>query len=645
MKIVIEKFLACAVITTLCSCGSGGNNSGSGTTPVPPPVLSSGIHLLAGALGGYGTIDGVGTNARLMDTYSITIDPAGNALLNRGTRKVAVDGTVTTPALGNGALVYDTAGNAYGWEVNALWKIDTAGIKTYLAGSISPYDVGSADGQGSAARFSARIGGIAVDLNGNIYVTDSDANTIRKVTPSGMVTTVAGSPNASGSSDGIGGNALFWGPGPVTTDAAGNIYVGDIGNITIRKITPTGTVTTLAGSPQQGGYVDGVGANARMGWVGTLVADNNGNLYFSTNTYCTIRKVTPDGTVSTLAGSPGQCGYQEGTGANARFYYTMQIGFNSQTKSIYAIDQVSPVLRKIGMDGTTSVVAGNPYHPGTADGTGSQARFGGTGRIVADAAGDLYVADALGVRKTTPQGVVSTLPYGANNDNCGNAIAIDTASNLYVACATYYPAQQTYSIIKIAPDGTVSQVTAAYGITTQNMTVDSTGNLFMADSSNTKIRKISPSGNVSDIASFVPLRMISDSTGNIYTMNFALTPPSGYGYGLSIKKISPSGAITTVYQSECTTAVCSAANPDTWYPTDFTLDSSGNVYVSDVATVRKITPAGVVSIVAGQLDSYGVVLGALPGSLGAVSGIAIVPGQNGSNLALMSEYSELLIVQ
>src|SRR5262249_22201767 len=150
---------------------------------------------------------------------------------------------------------------------------------------------GSADGTGSAARFEVPIG-LVTDPAGNVYVAEFFDNTIRKITPDGVVTTLAGTAGMQGSTDGVGAAAVFNRPTSLTIDAAGNLYVTDSGNDTIRKVTPDGVVTTLAGSPRLPGDDNGVGSAARFDTPFGIVADTAGNLYVSTYNSCTIRKVS-----------------------------------------------------------------------------------------------------------------------------------------------------------------------------------------------------------------------------------------------------------------------------------------------------------------------------------------------------------------
>ena len=186
---------------------------------------------------------------------------------------------------------------------------------TTLAGQC-PY--GSADGPGSVARF-RDPGGVAVDGAGIIYVADANNNTIRMISPTGVVMTLAGSAGQAGSADGTGNAARFNGPEGVAVDGAGNVYVADTNNQLIRKISPAGVVTTLAGSPGQNGTADGTGSAARFYLPYAVAVDGGGNIYVADYGNNTIRKISPAGVVTTLAGSAGQSGSVDGTGSSALF--------------------------------------------------------------------------------------------------------------------------------------------------------------------------------------------------------------------------------------------------------------------------------------------------------------------------------------
>lgn len=180
----------------------------------------------------------------------------------------------------------------------------------------APGGAGSADGMGSVARFSDPWG-VAVDDAGDVFVADEGNDTIRKITPAGMVTTLAGLAGSKGSADGMGSAARFCFPTGVAVDKLGNIYVADSLNNTIRKVTPEGTVTTLAGLAGQRGSVDGKGSEARFIAADAVALDSSGNVYVSDGADDTIRKVTPAGVVTTLAGTATISGTNDGTGSGS----------------------------------------------------------------------------------------------------------------------------------------------------------------------------------------------------------------------------------------------------------------------------------------------------------------------------------------
>ena len=170
---------------------------------------------------------------------------------------------------------------------------------------------GNADGTGTAARFN-RPGDVATDSAGNVYLADTSNDTIRKITSAGVVTTLAGTAGVSGSTDATGAAASFQSPYGIATDSAGNVYVADTGNHTIRKITSAGVVTTLAGTAGVSGSTDATGAAASFRDPRGIATDSAGNVYVADSDNDTIRKITPAGEVTTLAGAAGQNGFTPG---------------------------------------------------------------------------------------------------------------------------------------------------------------------------------------------------------------------------------------------------------------------------------------------------------------------------------------------
>jgi hypothetical protein len=268
---------------------------------------------------------------------------------------------------------------------------------------------GSADGVGAAARFDG-LQSVATDSAGNVYVADTNNHTIRKITPAGVVYTLAGTAHLAGSTDATGPAARFNSPRGIATDSAGNVYVADTLNYTIRKITPAAVVTTLAGTAGAFGATDATGAAARFNSPSGVATDSAGNVYVGDTGNLTVRKITPAGEVSTLAGTAGASGGTDATGAAARFTAPMRLATDG-AGNVYVADWLDHAIRKITPAGVVTTFAGKAGAVGSADGTGAAARFFSPTDVAVDGAGNVYVADWGNdtIRKITPAGAVSTL--------------------------------------------------------------------------------------------------------------------------------------------------------------------------------------------------------------------------------------------
>jgi sugar lactone lactonase YvrE len=254
---------------------------------------------------------------------------------------------------------------------------------------------GSADGSGAFAQF-AGPQGVAVDSSGVAYVADTLNQTIRKITPLGAVSTLAGAAGITGALDGSGGNARFYNPQALTVDSSGNVYVADTFNHTIRKVTAAGTVTTLAGLNANYGAANGTNSRARFYFPAGLAVDTAGNLYVADSLNHIIRKVTPAGLVTTLAGMPGVWGSADGTNSGARLFAPEGIVVDG-VGTLFVMDSGNQLIRKVAPSGTNwivTTVAGLPGVSGSANGTGASARFRYSAGMALDSAGNLYVADA-----------------------------------------------------------------------------------------------------------------------------------------------------------------------------------------------------------------------------------------------------------
>lgn len=245
--------------------------------------------------------------------------------------------------------------------------------------------------------------GTAVDRAGNIYVADRDNNRIRKISPAGVVTTIAGGGSTRFDSyrnsigtylDGTGIAARFDNPTDLAVDSVGNIFVADYGNNRIRKISPEGVVTTLAGSGLAG-YIDGTDTSARFNGPSGIALDPIGNIYVADKINNRIRKINPSGVVTTFAGSGGigflNAGFADGVGNVARF--NQPTGLSVDVAGIvYVADLGNNRIRKINLAGMVSTLAGSGTYD-YVDGIGTNARFSFPSNIAVDSAGNVYVAD------------------------------------------------------------------------------------------------------------------------------------------------------------------------------------------------------------------------------------------------------------
>ncbi len=288
-------------------------------------------------------------------------------------------------------IAVDPIGNLYVADSGSgtVRKITPSGAVSTFAGTEGV--TGHADGTGAAAQFGYLVG-VAIDVNGNVYVSDAEFNTIRRITPTGVVSTLAGSPGITGHADGSGPAAQFNQPNDLGVDASGNIYVADSGNDTIRKVTPAGVVSTLAGTVGVAGHADGTGTAAQFNAPAGLTADSAGNVYV-VDQNDTLRKITPAGVVSTLAGITGVAGSSDGTGIGAQFNNPAGLAVDS-AGNLYVTDSANDTIRRVTPAGAVTTLAGRVGVEGGADGTGTTALFNTPLGVAADGSGNLYVADS-----------------------------------------------------------------------------------------------------------------------------------------------------------------------------------------------------------------------------------------------------------
>lgn len=312
------------------------------------------------------------------------------------------DGPIAEARINIGGMTFDAAGNLYFTDQkNTVRRLSTTGVVSTLAGS--PGLPGSDDGIGSAARFGFPIG-IAMDAANNLYVADNRYSVIKKITPAGAVTTFAGQADTPGTADGTGSAARFMSPTGLAIDAAGNLYVSEA--FAVRKVTPGGVVTTLAMSsfrkPENPGASD-----VPFAYLWDIALDASGNVYVTDSIRHIVCKITPSGVTTVLAGQPGQRGHVDGDRATARFMSPSGIAVDA-SGDVLVTDNAGHTLRRISPAGVVTTVAGQIEQRGLVDGVGGSVRLLDPTRLARNPAGAIHIADAYGTRLR--RGMLSSAP-------------------------------------------------------------------------------------------------------------------------------------------------------------------------------------------------------------------------------------------
>ncbi len=521
----IRKVTPDGVVTTIAgTLGNKGYIDGVGTAEAPQFNSPNGV--AAATNGDVYVADTVNDIIRLITPGGVVTTVAGQPGVKGSSNGPASTATFSSPvgvAIAPwGAVYVADQGN------KVIRMIDSNGMVSLAAGTQG--QPGTNDGTGTAARFTLPTG-LAADGEGNIYVADTGGDTIRKISPSNVVTTLAGRGNSSGSTDGVGGDARFSGPQGVAVGPGNVVYVSDSGNQTIRAVQPDGTVSTIAGTPGQSGSSDGTNGTALFSTPRGIAADSAGNVYVSDSGNSTVRKLTPSGTnwmVTTVAGTAGQTGNDDGPGAAARFHFLYGLTIDGNG-NLFAVDRSNEEIRKIAPDGAVTTLAGSPGTAGFAKGTGAAAQFDGPEGISVDENDNIYVVEFFNktVRQIAPNGsnwVVTTL---AGCATCG------AGTNDGV--------------------GSAARFNGPFGLAR-----DPNGNIFVADTGNFTVREL------------------SYSNGSWVVSTYAGSPGKG-------------GA---------SDGVGSAARMGG--PVGLGADGQGNIYVGDGSAVREIAPGGVVTSAGGH---------------------------------------------
>ena len=515
--------------------------------------------------------------------YSYTINTA------IGDYQVGDGGPATAALLAvPGKIAVDSKGAVYVADTdNHLIRKIVAGQITAVAGTGNP----GFSGDGGAAT-SAQLdypGGVAVDGAGNVYIYDINNNAIRKVDTGGIIHTIAGAPPSSGST-GDGGPATqaklnLASGGNVAVDSAGNVYISDTSNSVIRKVTvSTGIISTYAGViGKYGSTGDGGAATAaNLSFPGGLALDAQGNLYIADSSNQTVRMVSAkDGTISTFAGIPGQFGHTGNGGppAAAKLNFPLDVTVDSQG-NVYIADADNDDIREVtaGSAPTINLIAGSTaFGYGGDGGSPTSALFANPQGVAVDSSGIVYISDTFNSRiRDISGGTVGEFAGADHAQGDGGK-----ASNALL----YFP---------------------------QYFAWDAAGNMYIADTLNNRIRKVTTAGIISTIAgtgSYItsgdggpaisagvgqPQAVAVDSSGNVYIAT-----------GNQIRMVGSDGKISTVVNTSGQGGFIgdgeSAAAAELNTPQGLAVDSSGNLYIADASNnrIRKVS-GGIISTIAGS---------------------------------------------
>src|SRR5271157_293376 len=532
------------------------------------------------------------SHVALAQQYSITTVAGGAP---PSTPAVAAGTTIGQP----NRVMVDAAGNVYFSSLNCVFKMDGSGNLTLIAGNSRPGFSGDG-GPATRAQLNAPQG-MALDQSGNLYIADSKNNRVRIVSPAGIINTFAGtgqvSPGGAGTYNdgGLATDALLHLPAGVAVDKSGNVYIADTGDDLIREVTTDGLINSIAGDSYPGYLGDGSpAATSELHSPEDVAVDSSGNIYIADSANAVIREITAStgiinfiaGSVTTASGATTgtpAVGYSgDGAAANLAGLVTPFALAVDSSGQVYFAENGDSRIRMINTKGIINTIAGNGTAGYSGDGsTGTAAELNFPTGVAVDSSGNVYIADLvnLRIRKLTSGGTISTVAgngkYSYSGDsgqatsaqlNTPQAVASDSSGNLYIADTVNNAVRKVTAagvISTIAGNGTAGSggdggaAASAQLHSPQGIAVDASGNIYVADTQNARVRKI--------------------SNGAINTV--AGSGTAGFG--------GDSGAATSAQLN---------------IPAGLAVDGAGNLYIADFSNnrVRKVTPGGTITTLAGN---------------------------------------------
>jgi len=599
---------------------------------------------------GFSGDGGPATAADLNSPVGLALDTTGNLFIvdggNSRIRVVSAGGNIRTIA-GNGgtaeyrnssegnlatsvsldsphAIAVDRSGNVFVGTHYAVQKISAAGTIRTVAGRSNPGDASP-----TAPYYLSYPNGIVVDAEGNLFISDQSNKSIRKVTPTGLVSTILDS-------------SIVQSPQGVALDSAGNLYIADVGAIPqsptssisvprIWKRTPDGKTSIVAGGTW-GFSGDGTSAvAARIGRPSGIAAGPDGTLYIADAENDRVRKVTKSGVISTVLGNgTHDFSGDGGPATSAQISFPRGVALDS-LGNLFIAGTSNARVRKITANGIISTIAGirprDPFDPGdTGDGGPATAAEISVGDVAVDTAGNVYIASSDRVRKIASDGIITTIAGpsvpvsvasrggapGISTRLYPSAIAVDAAGSLYIADGS------NNRVLRVSADASMS-IVAGTGIAgfsgdggpasaaqlhnPRGLAVDAAGNVFVLDSDNSRVRKITTTGVINTVAGkqdfaslqdevpatssylYIPTAIAVDRTGNL----FIATDSS------RVRMVTSDGIIHTVagigkigFTGDGGPATAATLN----YPAGLAADAAGNLFVADESNnrIRKLTP-------------------------------------------------------
>lgn len=713
-------------ILTACGGGSGGSTETPTPAPAPPAPAASKLSVVAGNTDGAGNQDGAAlTEARFsVRLGAMATTGSGEIVLADGhlIRKLSADQRQVSTLAGGGplqpsdlpnyadgtgsaarflgpkAVAVDAAGNTYVADTqnHLVRKISVSGTVTTLAGKAGV--CGSQDGTADTATLCFPTS-IAVDKAGTVYVShgvgssspvpeSATPNPIRKITAAGIVSTLVAKASlypTAGSSPW--GPAYYYAPVLLATDSAGTLFAADSNDRVIRKYTADGQATVVAGTPvpNNAGDTDGVASAAKFRTFLAVAFDAANRLHVlgpDNSGYPAIRRIDNNGATTTLIRAQSctsQSGFAVGQPGTLCTADQMAVKTNGEflvaEYGYYGGAYKYAQLRSYTLQGTSTAVAGRPSAQGADDGQGSSARFDRPGALAFNPAGALYVRDNgnTTIRTVQADGVVRTLgkPQGhctavtgvadeflaLSGPNSGSLrynngpLATDGAGNLYTVNEERVFKMRDCNVTLLA-DLKALLMASGYVFMPNNasgIAADSAGNVYVSTLKGA-IFKIDTKGEVSLFAGSVgalghadgqgaaakfsaPGHMTTDASGNLYVVDGLSYIASAIGP--TIRKITPSGLVSTLAgnphappgyaDGSGTSAVFTAGSISSGETASIAVDSKGNVYVADPvnSVIRKIAADGQVTTPIGQAGRYGYAADTLPGIIDRPAGIAV----------------------